>query len=513
MSKKLLAILASLSMAGCVVAACDDDNGNNGGDSCSASQIACEGTASIKVCLNNKWSVQPCPSGQTCAVGSTGTAACGAPVPGGNTCTDGAMACEGNNVKVCTNKTWASTPCPAETNCVMEGTVASCKPSTGVCTNGATQCVNNVSQICSNGTWTNGGNACGGTEPKAGDPCDESTYPGGCSNDGTKRYYCQSGKLVEKSCDSGKSCIVKGNNSSSCESNEPGETCTKETYQAGCTDNLNGSYCGSKGTVVKVSCTADKPCVNNDGFIKCDDGSGGGNSDPCTANSTSACKKNCTNDKSTGYYWTGSKVVVVDCSAKNDCNIDSQNHVVCGDGGSSGGETCTKETYTPGCSDDMHGAYCGSKGTVVNVTCKTGEICNNNNGYISCIEDAGTCTYGSYTAHCDGDIALFCQYSGTIKKQTCGAGQCVSCTDGYTFCNSNGKTCANVESGVDHSVACNGDKKTSGGTDGDCCDIVNYMPACNGKNVTYCSSVGKVKTKSCATTCSVDQSTKNYTCK
>ncbi|MBQ9394249.1 MAG: hypothetical protein IJU23_01880, partial [Proteobacteria bacterium] len=58
----------------------------------------------------------------------------------------------------------------------------------------------------------------------------------------------------------------------------------------------------------------------------------------------------------------------------------------------------------------------------------------------------------------------------------------------------------------------NGDKKLSGGTDGDCCDVVNYMPACNDKKVTYCSSVGKVKTKACAKSCSVNESTKEYTC-
>ncbi|MBQ9394146.1 MAG: hypothetical protein IJU23_01340, partial [Proteobacteria bacterium] len=269
MSKKLLAILAALSVAGCVVTACGDDDNDNSGDSCTIGQKACVGTDSIKVCLNNKWSdAQKCPTGQTCSAGANGDAACGA--GGGGTCTAGATMCDGNNLKVCTGTTWTSTACPTGTTCTVSGTTATCAPNgQTTCTNGQTQCVNNVSQICSNGTWTNGGNACGSTpttDPKAGDPCDESSYPGGCSNDGTKRYYCQSGALVEKTCDGGKTCVAKGNNSSSCEG---GETCTKETYQAGCTDSLNGSYCGNNGTVVTVKCTADKPCVNNDGYIKC----------------------------------------------------------------------------------------------------------------------------------------------------------------------------------------------------------------------------------------------------
>ncbi|MBQ1927277.1 MAG: hypothetical protein II180_14270, partial [Proteobacteria bacterium] len=59
---------------------------------------------------------------------------------------------------------------------------------------------------------------CGSTEPPVTGDCDPNTYEGGCSDDGSKRYYCgKDGKLVEKACNTGTTCVVKGNNSSTCE--------------------------------------------------------------------------------------------------------------------------------------------------------------------------------------------------------------------------------------------------------------------------------------------------------
>jgi hypothetical protein len=113
------------------------------------------------------------------------------------------------------------------------------QPGTSTCTHGEYQCDANFSYVCRNGEW--------GIDEFCQNGCDADT--GKCN----MKYI-------------------------------PGEACTKDTYTPSCSaDKLNGYYCGSYGTVVTVSCP-NANCVNNNGYIKCDDGNSGGSGEACTGN-------------------------------------------------------------------------------------------------------------------------------------------------------------------------------------------------------------------------------------
>ena len=219
-------------------------------------------------------------------------------------CTSGTAQCSGKTLQTCTHGQWVN----AKT-CDLACINNKC----AVCTNGAKQCSNKTVQICTNGAWVNNvtcsdkcsNGVCVSTDPVAGESCDKNTYEGGCSSDGTKRYYCSNaGKLVEKNCNTGTTCVVKGNNSSICEyasctnngakqcfgniiqickngqwvndvtcsvkcangacvssgSMPTGDKCDKNSFVEMCANNV-GYYCGSDGVVYALECDNSKPCA------------------------------------------------------------------------------------------------------------------------------------------------------------------------------------------------------------------------------------------------------------
>ena len=507
MSKKLLASLIALTMVSAYACGGDDDKDDKG-SSCTLGEISCvDGATAIKVCNNKgEWLDTTCsdykqdvPNGvcQSNNCVTSGTTPVG-PTPTGD-CTNGAYQCTGQDLYQCVNQAWSKAktcganqecdatlqdckdketpgPGPQDEVCTKESYTPSCAAdglSGSYCGNKGTvvtvtctadkPCVNNDGFIkCDDGSSSGNLEAC-----KMEKDADCTACQVVCAADNSKGYYCntKTGKMVEKIC-ANNDCSVDGN-SLNCGSSSSGggEACTKESYTPSCAaDGLSGSYCGNKGTVVTVTCTADKPCVNNDGFIKCDDGSSSGNLEACKMEKDAdctACQVVCAADNSKGYYCntkTG-KMVEKTC-ANNDCSVDG-NSLNCGSSSSGGGEACTKESYTPSCSEDgMSGSYCGSKGTVVTVTCTTEEPCNNNDGYISCKSTVDTrpdCTASSTEVckgACSADGKKGYYWNKELKTQDCPDADCSVSASGYVSCGTI-ETCDPAE----YKTVCNADKK------------------------------------------------------
>ena len=196
------------------------------------------------------------------------------------TCTDGQTA-----IKVCNKDgVWIDTTCEkmgvANGVCQNNACVASGNPS-GSCTEGQQRCDNGKVQQCAGGQWSD----------------------------------------KENCTASGKTCELNGTTASCKESGGAEETCSKDTYQGSCAaDGLSGKYCNGSGKVVLVTCTADKPCVNNAGYIKCDDGSSGETLENCKMEKDADCTKCqvvCASDNSKGYYCNTNTGKIVEKTCKD----------------------------------------------------------------------------------------------------------------------------------------------------------------------------------------------------
>ena len=255
-------------------------------------------------------------------------------------------------------------------------------------------------------------------------------------------------------------------------------------------------------------------------------GSGNNTKDPSVGTDCNAddYQAKCINNNANALVCQSGKVAQWDC-ANNGCKpkTDNPKQVDCPKAAQSTTDkpsdvpaTCVKSTDPAFCASDGNAWFCGNDGYYLNSTgtCTTAKPCQVcPDGFGGCTDNPTefckdhqkpeTCVYGDYAGNCDGDTAKYCSRNGQLKTSSCNAGACVKCTDGYVGCS--------IDCSQDgHDQVCTGEKVTEGGTDGNCCDIKNYTPECKtGNKVTYCDSVGKVKTVDC-NNCSVTG--KEYSC-
>ncbi len=521
MTKKFLAALIALSMVG--VYACDSDDDS---DSCTTGTYKCDGTKAI-ACVNGAWQtpIDCATSGMVCDV----TAGC---KKAGTTCDAAAIAaCVGGGGTMDAN-------CQCQSSGQPQGGCTDAQKTACTAAGGTLD----ASCMCQTG----------GT-PSQDIPatCTKGSSPAVCGKDGNAYFCGDTGYYLGKTCDAANPCYVCdngyggcGDKATQCKSgggdnkdlpSDIPTSCTKKESPAVCGKDGNAYFCGDTGYYLGRTCDASNPCyVCDNGYGGCGDKateckSGGGGSDElCTASSTSGCKKNCSNDKSVGYYWNGSKLVTVNC-ANNDCIIDSQNHVVCESGGSSSGgdlpsdvpTTCTKGTSPAFCASDGNAYFCGNDGYYFGKKCDTSNPCYVcDNGYGGCGDKAtqcksggseqtelpanipASCVQGESKGLCGSDGGAYvCGDKGTYYKNTKCSGTCYECGDGYW-----------VACGADKATACAGHDTpakdcssasliTEGGSEGDCCDNTKYVPSC--EKMLRCDSSGHVAVIKCdsGTTC------------
>ncbi|MBQ8036021.1 MAG: hypothetical protein IJ268_03425, partial [Proteobacteria bacterium] len=448
-----------------------------------------------------------------------------------------ANTCSGNTANLCVSGKIVPQDCGA----------AGCNAATGTCNTPTCDTVAVQAQCAAAGKQFNAA-SCScidntypdpGDNPVAGASCDSSSYEGGCSSDGTKRYYCgNDGKLVEKSCNSGTSCVVKGNNSSTCESSgevadcEPGGTvyCNKV-----CKADGSEGYYYSKGEVHIVTC-ANNDCTTASGKVEC-----GGGSTPSEPGDNpvagASCDKNsyeggCSSDGTKRYYCgNDGKLVEKSCNSGTSCVVKGNNSSICEKSGSPepgdepvAGASCDPTTYEGGCkSDGTKRYYCDlNKKVLVEKNCSDGYTCTvNGKNSSSCVKtscsgaqvttggvpDKSCCNVGSYQVSCiNGNAnALICS-GGIVKQWECANSQCSVAN--------NKVTCPNPNGGGSNS--CTGSTVTEGGVVGQCCDTENYNPAgCDAySNSGLRCSNGIIKEWTCKETqkCSYDFAKKWYSC-
>ena len=495
MSKKLLAILVAFSTIGFCACSDDDDDNNNGGGSCSTvGAVQCSGDA-LQVCTNNGWTTS-----KTCAVGKCNAAAKKCDDEPTAVCTEGAQQCSAAGIpQKCINNAWvAQAACATGTSC--NALTGQCSPDSAPCTEGAKDCnASGVPVSCVSGKWVTG-SACGtgttcknGTcetvvvpseipaDVKAQEPCTGAV----CGSDGNvyfcdkeaKTFYLDPSKGV---CTSDKKCTVCSNGYGGCGitcNDNPGTTEIPADVKA--QEPCTGAVCGSDGNVYfcdkeaktfyldssKGVCTSDKKCT------VCSNGYGG-------------CGITCNDNP-------GTSEIPADVKAQEPCT-----GAVCGSDGNV--YFCDKEAKT---------FYLTSKGV-----CTSDKICTVcSNGYGGCgitCNDSGntgeTCTEENKHGTCAADnaTAKVC-INGKYQTWTCAGNVCGTNEDGTINCPKESTT------------ECTGEKLTSGGVAGNCCDVENYEPAgCVDNAGLRCSSDGIIKAWTCKAgeTCTYDSAKKWYSC-
>ncbi|MBQ9242597.1 MAG: hypothetical protein IJ165_05140 [Proteobacteria bacterium] len=528
MSKKLLAVMIALSMAG--MSACsggEEDSGN-----------AC----TTNTCSGNISNI--CNGGKVVLTKDCGALGCNAATGVCNTTSPNPQQCDTATV---------SAQCAASGQ-MFDAASCSCKPNGGgggqSGTVGTACDRSTYKQTCINGganalvcwddvvtQWDCGGGcqdagydpakplqvncqkgSSGGGDPSntlpnpkgdstvAGASCDASTYYGACSDDFTKRYYCDkaSGQVVEKDCASGCDPASLGNNSSKCKSGGgQSSSCTGEkvttggtagtsccdssTYQVSCINgNANALIC-SKGVVAQWDCK-DSQCSVADNRVTCPNpnSSGGGDSNNTLPNPNNDSTVNgatcdpstyhgaCSDDFTKRYYCDNTSNVVVEKECSSGCDPASLggNSSKCKSGGGQS-SSCTGDKVTTG----------GTAGT---------SCCDSSTYQVSCINGNAN--------------ALICS-GGVVKQWDCKDSQC-SVAD-------NRVTCPNPN-GSGSSAECTGETVSTGGVVGQCCDAENYNPAgCNpSSNSGLRCSNGIIKEWTCKEnqTCSYDSAKKWYSC-
>ena len=281
---------------------------------------------------------------------------------------------------------------------------------------------------------TDGGSTDGGSTdtetPVAGADCDVNSYAGGCSADKMKRYYCGSdGKLVEIECASG-GCVVNGNNSSACGST--GTACDASTYTPKCSDDGKTAQVCHNGVEKTWTCA-----------------------ETCSLDSTQA----------NGVY----------------CPKTSS--------GSDSSSTCG-ESFTPSCSTDGKTAQVCHNGVEKTWTCA--ETCRldstQTNGVYCPKTSSGGSDSGSDSSETLSDCAIVEAGQDCTKcTPVCQDGAAYLCNtkDGKTMKWENcDKTCSVSGTSVTCEANCTGEKVTTGGEAGNCCDPTQYEPTCSGIGAT-----------------------------
>ncbi|MBQ8036651.1 MAG: hypothetical protein IJ268_06625 [Proteobacteria bacterium] len=403
--------LLSLGMWGCAldeeVAAEEACEGTECESDVACTRSVCVGSTA-HICINGSVFVRFCEYGCNAESGSCREPSCNPDL----LCTENT--CEGNILKICNGgKVVLTKDCGA----------AGCNPMTGMCnSNGEVgtacdrstykqTCINNGANAlvcwddvvtkwdCSGGCLDAGYDPakplqvncwrslpCGvdpsntfpnpkGDSTVAGASCDASTYYGACSDDFTKRYYCDkaSGQVVEKDCASGCDPASLGNNSSKCKSG-----------------------------------------VND----------GGNESDvpDCAPGGTVYCKKACKAGGSEGYYYSKGEVHIVTC-ANNDCTTASGKVECASDTiaeGGNEGDACNRQTYKQTCINGGANALVCWDDVVTKWTCANSECMDAGHDHekplqVSCKKPNGI----DSTTACTGDTVT----EGGVVGQCCDSEQ------------------------------------------------------------------------------------------
>lgn len=441
MSKKLLALLVAVST--CCAFGCSDDDS----DSCKTGEKRCDGN-NAQICVNGNWS-----KGTPCANGcDKATGVCKDDNKPEACTTAGEKRCSGKQLQECKDGNWSK--------------VEVC---TGSCDEAKKECVEPI-------------------EPPTGNECapgvtNKDCTPA-CSADKATGYFWNSktDAIGSKTCPK-KDCYIDG---TSVKCQTKGETCDKNSTKKTCVDANTVSFCNNNGEMQTKTCNS---CtLNADSTYYCCDGDNSkcqSTDKKCEEGGTEYCLKHCLDDGSKGYYYSKGAVVVVDCSEKRDCTINSQNRVVCkskdnAGGGSGTGDTGNLEDCTAtssakckvACNDDKSVGYywngnksevgkrecpnkdCIIEGTSVKCagasTCDQKPVCNEAGNKVTyCSSSSGLtdkdcpqCYVDDDTFWCNGDQNLPQCAKGATSKCI---GTCLSDTEGVFWDNNTNavkdKTC------------------------------------------------------------------------
>ena len=333
-------------------------------------------------------------------------------------------------------------------------------------------------------------------------------------------------------------------------------------------DNNNGG--GSCSTVGAVQCSGDalQVCTNN----------GWTTSKTCAVGKCNAAAKKC-DDEPTAVCTEGAQqcsaagipqkcinnawVAQAACATGTSCNAltgqCSPDSAPC----TEGAKDCNASGVPVSCVSGkwVTGSACASGTTCKNGTCETvvvpseipadvkaqepctGAVCGSDGNVYFCDKEAktfyldsskGVCTSDKKCTVCSngyGGCGITCNDSGNTgetcteenKHGTCAADNATAkvCINGkYQTWTCAGNVCGTNEDGTincpkESTTECTGEKLTSGGVAGNCCDVENYEPAgCVDNAGLRCSSDGIIKAWTCKAgeTCTYDSAKKWYSC-
>lgn len=322
---------------------------------------------------------------------------------------------------------------------------------------GAVQCSGDALQVCTNNGWTTsktcGVGKCNAAAKKCDDDAPAVCTEGAqqCSAAGIPQKCINNAWVAQAACATGTSC------------NALTGQCSPDS--APCTEGAKD--CNASG--VPVSCVSGKWVTG------------------------SACGTGTTCKNGTCETVVVPSEIPADVKAQEPCT----GHAVCGSDGNV--YFCDKEAKTfyldPSkgvCTSDKKCTVCsngyGGCGITCNDSGNTGETCTEENKHGTCAADNAT--------------AKVC-INGKYQTWTCAGNVCGTNEDGTINCPKESTT------------ECTGEKLTSGGVAGNCCDVENYEPAgCVDNAGLRCSSDGIIKAWTCKAgeTCTYDSAKKWYSC-
>ena len=333
-------------------------------------------------------------------------------------------------------------------------------------------------------------------------------------------------------------------------------------------DNNNGG--GSCSTVGAVQCSGDalQVCTNNGWTTSktCGVGKCNAAAKKCDDEPTAVCTEGAQQCSAAGIPQKCINNAWVDqaaCATGTSCNAltgqCSADSAPC----TEGAKDCNASGVPVSCVSGkwVTGSACGTGTTCKNGTCETvvvpseipadvkaqepctGAVCGSDGNVYFCDKEAktfyldsskGVCTSDKKCTVCSngyGGCGITCNDSGNTgetcteenKHGTCAADNATAkvCINGkYQTWTCAGNVCGTNEDGTincpkESTTECTGEKLTSGGVAGNCCDVENYEPAgCVDNAGLRCSSDGIIKAWTCKAgeTCTYDSAKKWYSC-
>lgn len=307
------------------------------------------------------------------------------------------------------------------------------------CKTGEKRCDGNNAQICVNGNWSKGTPCADGCDKATGVCKEKAPETGACTTAGEKRC---SGKQLQECKDGNWSKLedCKDSCDEATKACKDGGKCTATSTSqctGSCSADKKTGYFWSKEALKTLDCP-NADCTDTNGYVQC------GETPACTATSTERCNVACSADKSVGYYWNGKENKVGERKCPNkDCIVEGTS-VKC----ESGSEpTCTGEKVQTG----------GEEGA----------CCDAATYQVSCINENAN--------------ALICA-KGAVKKWTCKDNICSVGSDNKVKCDNPNGTGGGSGTGGSQPTTCTGEKVTTGGAVGTCCDKDTYQQTCTDGN-------------------------------